>query len=49
MLNGENFSDWKEKIMLVLGCMDIDLAFRMDEPPVPMDESMPSERVLYEK
>ncbi|XP_028124904.1 uncharacterized protein LOC114321869 [Camellia sinensis] len=25
MLNGMNFKDWKENILIVLGCMDIDL------------------------
>ncbi|CAM8877186.1 unnamed protein product [Rhodiola kirilowii] len=28
MLNGTNFKDWKENIMILLGCMDLDLALR---------------------
>ncbi|RVW20235.1 hypothetical protein CK203_110279 [Vitis vinifera] len=31
-LNGDNYADWKEKILLTLGCMDLDLAPRVDEP-----------------
>ncbi|KAK4408778.1 hypothetical protein Sango_0458800 [Sesamum angolense] len=37
MLNGDNFSDWKDQVLLTLGCMDLDLAFRVDEPPIPTD------------
>lgn len=47
-LSGDNFADWKDKLMLTLGCMDLDLAFRVDEPPVPTDESTPAMRVAYE-
>ncbi|CAM8880198.1 unnamed protein product [Rhodiola kirilowii] len=28
MLNGTNLKDWKENIMILLGCMDLDLALR---------------------
>ncbi|KAK9226126.1 hypothetical protein WN943_011173 [Citrus x changshan-huyou] len=31
-LRGDNFKEWKEKILLTLGCMDLDLALRVDEP-----------------
>ncbi|KAL0297691.1 UNVERIFIED_CONTAM: Retrovirus-related Pol polyprotein from transposon TNT 1-94 [Sesamum radiatum] len=37
MLNGDNFSDWKDQVLLTLGCMDLDLAFRVDEPLIPTD------------
>ena len=33
-LNGENYKIWKERILLHLGCMDIDYAIRIDEPPI---------------
>ena len=26
VLNGTNFKDWKENVVIVLGCMDLDLA-----------------------
>ncbi|KAL0286530.1 UNVERIFIED_CONTAM: hypothetical protein Scaly_2791000 [Sesamum calycinum] len=48
MLNGDNFSDWKDQVLLTLGCMDLDLAFRVDEPPIPTDSSKPTEKASYE-
>ncbi|KAL0359254.1 UNVERIFIED_CONTAM: hypothetical protein Sangu_0774800 [Sesamum angustifolium] len=48
MLNGDNFSDWKDQVLLTLGCMDLDLAFRVDEPPIPTDSSTPTEKASYE-
>ncbi|XP_028056245.1 uncharacterized protein LOC114260357 [Camellia sinensis] len=48
-LNGDNFSDWKGKILLTLGCMDLDLALRVDEPLEPMDESSATEKGVYDK
>ena len=34
-LSGNNFASWKEKIEVVLGVLDLDYAFRMDEPKAP--------------
>ena len=34
-LSGNNFASWKEKIEVVLGVLDLDYAFRMDEPVAP--------------
>lgn len=31
-LNGSNFSEWKEQLQITLGCLDLDLCFRIDEP-----------------
>ena len=31
-LNGDNYKIWNERILLQLGCMDIDYAIRKDEP-----------------
>ena len=39
MLNGTNFKDWKENMMILLGCMDIDLALRMPKPDELNEES----------
>ncbi|XP_028100280.1 uncharacterized protein LOC114299683 [Camellia sinensis] len=47
-LNGDNFSDWRDKILLTLGCMDVDLALRVDEPPEPTDESSAGEKSAYD-
>ncbi|XP_028069257.1 uncharacterized protein LOC114271818 [Camellia sinensis] len=48
-LNGDNFLDWKDKILLTLGCMDLDLALRVNEPPEPTDESSTAEKSAYDK
>jgi hypothetical protein len=32
-LNGNNFTEWKENFLFTLGCLELDLALRMDEPP----------------
>ena len=32
MLNGSNFKFWKENIEIVLRCMELDLALRMERP-----------------
>ncbi|XP_074301650.1 uncharacterized protein LOC141633059, partial [Silene latifolia] len=32
MLDGTNFKYWKENVMIVLGCMDLDLALRDERP-----------------
>ncbi|XP_075478716.1 uncharacterized protein LOC142519555 [Primulina tabacum] len=37
VLNGTNFKNWKENVMIVLGCMDLDFALREDRP-VPLTE-----------
>ncbi|RDY14352.1 hypothetical protein CR513_00585, partial [Mucuna pruriens] len=37
MLNGTNFKVWKEAVEIVLGCMDLDLAFRVEESIPTMD------------
>ncbi|KAJ3688525.1 hypothetical protein LUZ61_017689 [Rhynchospora tenuis] len=32
MLNGSNFKEWKENLLIVLGCLDLDYALREDKP-----------------
>ncbi|XP_028098227.1 uncharacterized protein LOC114297949 [Camellia sinensis] len=49
MLNGTNFKDWKENILIVLGCMDIDLALRMPKQNALTVQSTPEETVYFEK
>jgi hypothetical protein len=39
MLDGTNFKHWKETLMIVLGCMDLDLALRVECPPALTDTS----------
>ncbi|XP_047339673.1 uncharacterized protein LOC124943167 [Impatiens glandulifera] len=40
ILNGNNFKYWKENILIILGCMDLDLALRIDRPTI-IDEGIP--------
>ncbi|KAM7488859.1 hypothetical protein LguiB_026343 [Lonicera macranthoides] len=49
MLNGTNFKDWKENILIILGCMDIDLALRMPKPNDLTEQSTPEEIAYFEK
>ena len=49
MLSGDNYTNWKDKILLTLGCMDVDLALRVDEPPSPTESSMPEDKAAYER
>ncbi|XP_028121909.1 uncharacterized protein LOC114319102 [Camellia sinensis] len=48
-LNGDNFSDLKDKILLTLGCIDLDLALSVDEPSEPTVESSAVEKSSYDK
>lgn len=49
VLTGSNFAKWKEHVTIVLGCMDLDYALRVDEPPKLTDKSTADERLTYEK
>ena len=46
-LKGDNYKVWKERILLHLGCMDIDYAIRKDEPQITETSSL-AELTLYE-
>ena len=49
MLNGTNFKDWKENILIVLSCMDLDLALRIEQPTSLTDASSLDDRKNFEK
>ncbi|KAK9690672.1 hypothetical protein RND81_09G145600 [Saponaria officinalis] len=49
VLNGTNFKDWKESMLIVLGCMDLDLAIRKDCPAPLTDASSPDDKREFEK
>ena len=49
LLSGDNYSDWKEQVLLTLGYMQLDLALCVDEPPTFIDTSKPKERVNYQQ
>ncbi|KAL8147436.1 hypothetical protein AgCh_004952 [Apium graveolens] len=38
MLNGTNYVTWKENVEIVLGCMDLDLALRKEQPVPTTDD-----------
>ncbi|GMJ06062.1 hypothetical protein HRI_004275400 [Hibiscus trionum] len=45
MLNGTNFKEWKRHVLIVLGCMDIDLALRQEQPaPLTADSTLDAKR-----
>ena len=48
-LRGYNFKIWKERILLQLGCMNIDYVIRKDEPHKITNTSTPDEILLYER
>ena len=47
-LKGDDYKVWKERILLHLGCMDIDYAIRKDKPTIT-DVSTTAEKALYEQ
>ncbi|KAK9672848.1 hypothetical protein RND81_12G129000 [Saponaria officinalis] len=49
VLNGTNFKDWKESMLIVLGCMDLDLAIRKDCSAPLTDASSPDDKREFEK
>ena len=49
MLNDTNFKKWKEHIIIVLGCMDLDYALREDHPPNLTSASIAEQRSAMEK
>ena len=49
MLNGTNFKVWKENILIVLGCMDLDFALRTEQLQPLNADSTPDAKKEYEK
>ncbi|KAK6143281.1 hypothetical protein DH2020_023629 [Rehmannia glutinosa] len=49
MLNGSNFKDRKENILIILGCMDLDYALRVEQPLSLTDASSAEEKRNFEK
>ncbi|RVW87003.1 hypothetical protein CK203_043544 [Vitis vinifera] len=49
VLNGTNFKKWKEHVIIVLGCMDLDYALREDRLPNLTNTSTVEQRVVMEK
>ena len=49
VLNDTNFKNWKENVMIVLDCMDLDLALREERPASLNDNSSADEKARMEK
>ncbi|RVX10077.1 Retrovirus-related Pol polyprotein from transposon TNT 1-94 [Vitis vinifera] len=49
VLNGTNFKKWKEHVIIVLGCMDLDFALREDRPSDLTSASTAEQRSTMEK
>ena len=49
VLNDTNFKEWKEHIIIVLGCMDLDYALRDDHPPNLTSANTAEQRSTMEK
>ena len=49
ILNGTNFKDWKENVLIILGCMDLDLALRTEQPPPLTTDSSAKAKKDFEK
>ena len=49
VLNSTNFKKWKEHVVIVLGCMDLDYALREDRPSDLTDASIAEQRSTMEK
>ena len=49
VLTGTNFKEWKENVRITLGCMDLDLALRVEQPPSLTNNSTAEDKRFYEK
>ena len=49
ILNGTNFKDWKDNVLIILGCMDLDLALRTDQPPPLTTDSSTEAKKEFER
>lgn len=49
ILNGSNFKDWKKNVLIILGCMDLDLVFQTGQPSLLKTKSTSNARRYFEK
>ena len=49
ILNGTNFKEWKDNLLIILGCMDLDLALRTEQPSSLTAESSSDAKRDFEK
>ena len=48
-LKGDNCKVWRERVLLHLGCMDVDYVIRKDEPSAIIATNTPNAVRLYEQ
>ena len=48
-LKGDNYKVWRERVLLQLGCRDIDYVIRKDEPSTLLATSTKAKVELYDK
>ena len=48
ILDGTNYSDWKDTVEFSLGYMDLDYALRVEQPPTPQIEDSKEVKDAYE-
>ncbi|GKB21786.1 hypothetical protein Tco_0855709 [Tanacetum coccineum] len=49
ILTDDNIAEWKENVLMTLGCMDMDLALHKDAPPKPTESSTQIVKSKYEQ
>ena len=49
VFNGTNFKDWKENVVIVFGCIDLNLTLKIKQSPSPTYSSSSEENKFYEK
>ncbi|XP_009800617.1 uncharacterized protein LOC107802694 [Nicotiana tabacum] len=49
MFSGDNYVEWKEKVLLALGCSDLDLVLWVEEPPILTELSTLENKANYER
>ena len=49
MLNGTNFKEWKENVLIILGCIDLNLALRIKQHASLTAKNSSNERKNFEK
>ncbi|GAV84021.1 UBN2 domain-containing protein [Cephalotus follicularis] len=49
VLNGSNYRKWRQDLDILLGILDLDLAFREERPELPAEDSSHEEKAKYDK
>lgn len=49
MISCDNYIEWKEKVLLTLSLLDLNLALRVKEPSIPTESSTLEAKANYER